>query len=219
MSKRFTDSKKWDDEWFSELEPKYKLMWLYMLDKCDHVGFFKPNIRLASFCISEKITLEEIKLVFKERIFDIEGKFFIPKFICFQYGKLNPKVKCHLSVIDALNKLNSYERVSEVLDKSYLTLKDKDKNKDNIGMNNSQKHFYLKYEEVFKTPYVPNWGKDSKLFKELSKNIEEKDLINRINNFMISTDAFILKAGYTIGVFYSQINKLTSFKKIERGDQ
>ena len=102
MSKRFTDSKKWDDEWFYELDPKYKLMWLYMLDKCDHIGFFKPNIKLASNSIGYKITRENVLLVFKDRITEIDNKWFIPKFVHFQYGKLSQDSAFHRKISKTL---------------------------------------------------------------------------------------------------------------------
>lgn len=80
---------------------------------------------------------------------------------------------------------------------------DKDMNKNNLMF-----VFYSKYKEVFKKDYVANFGKDGKIFKELERVIPKDELISLIDKFFSSTDEFIIKAGYTIGVFKSVINKL-----------
>jgi len=36
MSKRFTDTDKWRDEWWQSLSNDYKIIWQYLLDHCDH---------------------------------------------------------------------------------------------------------------------------------------------------------------------------------------
>jgi hypothetical protein len=217
VSKRLTDSRKWDDEWFLELSLKHKMLWLYILDKCDHAGFFKPNMKLATFCIGEKITLEEMKTVFKDRIYESGSKWFIPKFITFQYGELSSDSAFHRKIISILDT----NRVSTLYRQGINTLKEEIKDKDKYKekeLNNSQKYFYDTYLKTFNALYVANFGKDGKLFKEMNKVISEKDLMSKIDKFMSSKDEFIVKAGYTVGVFYSQINKLNSSKKVERGD-
>ena len=40
MAKRFTATEKWDDPFFCNLEAKYKLAWIYLLDKCDNAGIY-----------------------------------------------------------------------------------------------------------------------------------------------------------------------------------
>jgi len=73
----------------------------------------------------------------------------------------------------------------------------------------AQEYFYLKYKEKTGKEYVADFAKDGKIFKELSKVIVDvqqfKEVINRFFN---SEDEFIIKAGYTVGVFRTQINKL-----------
>jgi len=127
MAKRFTDSRKWDDSWFLDLPVKHKLFWFYLLDKCDHAGVYKINLRLASFCLGATLVREEIEKDFNGRIEAIgEDKWFVSKFVEFQYGELNPSVNCHKSVIKTLNTLT----VGKQLMKGCSTLKDKDKDKD-----------------------------------------------------------------------------------------
>ena len=42
---RFTAPEKWNDEWFSNLKPMEKLVFLYLVDRCDNAGFFEINKR------------------------------------------------------------------------------------------------------------------------------------------------------------------------------
>jgi hypothetical protein len=103
MAKRLTDSRKWDDDWFLSLPPEFKLLWLYILDKCDHAGIFKVTKNLAEFCLTYKFDWKVVKETFKDRIVVMEeGLWFVPKFITFQYGKLNPISRIHAGIIATL---------------------------------------------------------------------------------------------------------------------
>ena len=86
--KRFTETTKWADSWFSELPLKHKAGWLYCLDACDCAGFLELNQRILSFNIGEEITLTEFLAAMDGRIVKLRnGKHFIPKFIGFQYPR------------------------------------------------------------------------------------------------------------------------------------
>jgi len=127
MAKRFTDSDKWDDPFFADLPNKYKLFWIYLLDKCDHAGIYKVNLRLANFILGEIYILQEVKQVLNGRIQELSPeKWFIPKFISFQYGELDDESRVHKSILKILKK----ERVSIGCGKGMHTSKDKDKDKD-----------------------------------------------------------------------------------------
>ena len=126
MAKRFTDSRKWDDPWFTDLPCKYKLMWIYMLDRCDHAGVFKVNKRLIEFCIDSQIDLDEALKLFNGRVHVINGeKWFLTKFVEFQYGKLTTTSRLHVSVLERLLQ----EGVSSPCAEGIDTPKDKDKDK------------------------------------------------------------------------------------------
>lgn len=106
MAKRLTDSRKWDDDWFLNLDKDQKLLWIYLLDKCDHAGIFKPNMKLLNFCLDAQYTLDGIIEIFSKRVVVAKGgKLFIPKFISFQYNYLNPNNNLHLSIIEKLKEL------------------------------------------------------------------------------------------------------------------
>jgi len=103
MAKRLTDSKKWDDDWFLNLSPEHKLLWIYILDKCDHAGVFKVTRKLAEFCLGHQLDWDAVEAAFSDRVIKIsEDKWFIPKFLTFQYGKLNPDNKIHKGIIAIL---------------------------------------------------------------------------------------------------------------------
>lgn len=104
MAKRLTDSKKWDDDWFLGLPSHYKLLWLYMLDKCDHAGFFKPTLKLANFCIDFDFKKEDIFKWFGNRIEVVGDKWFLTKYIKFQYGYLTSINNMYKPVIKLLEE-------------------------------------------------------------------------------------------------------------------
>ncbi len=136
MAKRFTDSRKWDDGWFIELDPAYKLMWIYILDKCDHAGIYKTNPKLEICCLGFHLDLSAD--VFTDRIIALgDDKYFIPKFIDFQYqvsvDSLNESNRVHKSVLDVLTK----EGACKGLVRGSQGCKDKDKDKDIINTINN----------------------------------------------------------------------------------
>ena len=73
-------------------------------------------------------------------------------------------------------------------------------------------HFCKSYLEAKwnkdKKKYFYKGAKDTELIKKLLAQFTLEELKPMIERFMSSRDEFIQKAGYTIGVFYSQINKL-----------
>jgi hypothetical protein len=81
MAKRMTDSTKWNDGWFTDLPMDMKLVWLYILDMCDHSGVYKVNLKLLKFQTGSERTEEEIIEYLKDRIYIKSDKWFIPKFI------------------------------------------------------------------------------------------------------------------------------------------
>lgn len=103
MSKRFTETGKWDDPWYASLPFKHKLAWEYMLSKCDNAGVWSPNFALADFQIGTKIDWDEFlkSLGAKVRVIRSD-KWWIPAFIRFQYGRLSDQARVHLSVLRLL---------------------------------------------------------------------------------------------------------------------
>lgn len=131
--KRFTDADKWEDDWFFRLSPFSKLVWIYILDRCDHAGFWKVNHPMAETCLGTRIDWEQIREDLKDRIEIQSGGtiWFIPKFLKFQYPKeLSDSCKPHKGVIALLRDRNSLERVRKLFGNSYLRVQDKEQEQD-----------------------------------------------------------------------------------------
>jgi len=134
MAKRFTETGKWKKKWIRELSPEMKLFWFYLLDNCDHAGIWEVDIELAAFQIGIELDESEILNTFNRKIVPFKpGKWFVPKFIVYQYGELNESNRAHLSVIKILTKYGLYKGLNEVEQGAYKKLegaKDKDKDKE-----------------------------------------------------------------------------------------
>jgi hypothetical protein len=149
MAKRMTDSCKWNDGWFSDLPTDMKLVWLYILDTCDHAGVYKLNMKLLKFQTDTERSREEIENYLAERIYVSGDKWFIPKFITFQYKNFfTSKTPAIISAKELLvshgiilpddntlptvNKQLSNASITliEPLSNDYIRTKDKDKAED-----------------------------------------------------------------------------------------
>tara|TARA_B100001093_G_scaffold49800_1_gene42320 strand:- start:2513 stop:3115 length:603 start_codon:yes stop_codon:yes gene_type:complete len=111
VAKRFTDTTKWNEDWFLSLSTIEKLFWIYICDNCNHAGIYKPNKKMFEFLVSEKINTDKFLLNVnsdKERILILpNSRWYIKGFIEFQYGtRLNPSSKVHNSVLKLLNENN-----------------------------------------------------------------------------------------------------------------
>jgi hypothetical protein len=143
MAKRMTDTDKWKKRFVRELSSEFKLLWLYILDDCNHAGIWEVDLEVASIRIGETlkfdIPAEDMlpqSFLDKIVIFDNGDKWFIPEFIDFQYGELNPNSNVHKSVILLLQKYNleGYMKGTQTLpdtvqDKDIVIVKEKDKAK------------------------------------------------------------------------------------------
>ena len=125
-----TDTDKWKKRFLKDLNYANKLLWLYMLDDCNHAGIWDIDLEVASIRIGLDVDIDDLKK-FQDKIviFDNNEKVFIPDFIDFQYGELNPNSNVHKSVIALLDKYNleGYVKGSQGVQS---TLIDKDKDKD-----------------------------------------------------------------------------------------
>lgn len=129
MAKRFIDTEVWKKAWFRELSPKMKAVWLYLITNCDHAGIYEVDLGLMSFMVGTEVTHEEIEehLGNQVQIVNSGSKWFLTKFIKFQYGQLGNS-KVHLSVMEKLDKYNI--TLNEPLTNPLITHKDKDIDKD-----------------------------------------------------------------------------------------
>lgn len=117
MAKRYTDTEIWEEDWFIDLPNDYKLFYLYIKDKCDHSGMWRPNKRKFSMVLNGKMIMfddflnnvnktDENTGQKKQRIIVIEnGKWFLTKFISFQCGSsFQIKIGAHRGALELLVK-------------------------------------------------------------------------------------------------------------------
>ena len=125
MAKRFSDSEKWNDVWFTELNNDQKIIWIYLLDHCDNAGIFKLNMKLINFNCSTNISVEEFISIFKERITQINKEsWIINKFCYFQYGPDFLTKTTNKAVISAIKKLEEVKLVRKFNNNYLLCIPD-----------------------------------------------------------------------------------------------
>ena len=138
MAKRMTDTDKWKKRFVRDLSPQHKLLWFYILDDCNHAGIWEVDIEVASIRVGYELVYDMLPKEFLDKvvIFDNGDKWFIPDFIDFQYGELNPNSNVHKSVIQLLERYNLEGYVkglqtlpNTVQDKDKVIVKDKAKSK------------------------------------------------------------------------------------------
>ena len=137
MAKRFTDTDKWKKKFIRGLDASYKVLWLYILDDCNHAGVWDVDLEVAQ--IRTGCNFKEVDAInyFGDKIqsFDDGEKWFIPDFIEFQYGELNEANRVHKSVLDHLSKykIKGLKRgLLDPKDKDKDKVKDKDKDKKKV---------------------------------------------------------------------------------------
>ena len=109
--KRFTATEKWSDPWFRKLEPKYKLLWLYLCDTCDNAGMWKIDLDLAEFSIGYKFGTDDLEHINngKNRVVVASQDYWlITDFVTFQIGHLD------------CDKLTNLQKSCKVLIQRYL---------------------------------------------------------------------------------------------------
>lgn len=114
MPKRFTETLKWDDPWFRALSPDAKLLWFWLVDKCDSAGIITPDFALCEFQTGIKRAIEKMPEI-ETRIAEIaEGKYIICRFIEFQHGKLSRDCKAHNPAWQSLEKHEMLDECDEI---------------------------------------------------------------------------------------------------------
>lgn len=141
--KRFTDADKWEDPWFCEQTTSIKLFWLYLCDRCDHGGVWAVNWKLAKFHLGDDLTPENLKAALSDRIQEIDQgrKWFIPKFISFQYptglSLTSPAHKRIRSTIQS-HGINPDTLVYTLSNRVLDTPEDKEEDKDKDSSSNAE---------------------------------------------------------------------------------
>ena len=149
MAKRFLDTNLFRKRWIRELDTDMKLFWVYLLTDCDHAGIWDVDVERASFQLNVNLREVEILETFNKKIVPFKrDKWFVPKFIEYQYGELNDNIRPHQSVIKILEKYKLHKGLINPL----KTLKDKDKAKNKETKRNQLldiKDNLKEYKEIF----------------------------------------------------------------------
>ena len=133
MPKRFTDTDIWRQSWFLDLSPESKLVWSYLVSKCDTAGIWKidipmmkmqtgeSNISLQNFLTEVNRDYEGLmgEPVKRNRVMRIANgsKLWLTGFISFQYEKGRNGVNAVIPAIKgALNRLRE-ENIYDLADR------------------------------------------------------------------------------------------------------
>ena len=140
MAKRMTDTDKYKKRFVRGLPGAYKLLWDYLYHDCNHAGIWHVDFEIAQIYLGADMPVDsktalELFNADEERVIVLdEGrKWFIPKFLEFQYGQMNPRNRVHLSVLKALMVFIENPAVKPLLSPFLGAIqgaKDKDKDKD-----------------------------------------------------------------------------------------
>jgi len=105
VSKRFTETGKWEDPWYRKLSPQGKLLFDYICDKCNLAGFWEIDTEVAAFFVGyPKESLDE---ALKEicRCYETDGTYlWIVRFIQFQGNFPFKENKTAKKIIELLQK-------------------------------------------------------------------------------------------------------------------
>jgi hypothetical protein len=108
MAYRFTNTEKWNDPWFSGLDWRQKVVFLYLCDQCDMAGFYEINLRkmawdIAIDCADVEGALKGLK---SKMLYSSNGKYlYLRNFIKHQKNlPLNGNNNAHSGIINRLNE-------------------------------------------------------------------------------------------------------------------
>jgi len=130
MAKRFIDTNIFKKGFLKQLPASAKLFYIYLFCECDHYGIWNVEMDVAEVRLGISLDYQYTKDLLHGKIVELDGgkKWFMPDFINFQYGTLNPAHKLHKAVLKELERkdLLQFLTLAEVLPKTDARLKEKD---------------------------------------------------------------------------------------------
>lgn len=204
----------------------------------------------AELGMAPSTTWDYLKLLESENCIDIKSnnKFSVVTIVNWAFyqgynensdSKTDNKSTANGQQIDTINNVNNDNNVKNKRNKNKKSVSNKDdetikaqdarsgKVDEEDGTGKSIKnardavmYFSSKFEEKFGLKYSANWGKDAKLMKDLLQTYGPEMLKEMIDLFLSENDDWVEQAGFTIGVFKTQANKLAlKLRKHPSGDQ
>jgi hypothetical protein len=202
MTKRFTEADKWSDPWFRALRSEFKLAWLYILDNCDPAGVIDIDKPLADFQIGNALDWNSFLTHCDGRIETLSnGKWFVVRFVEFQYGELSTECRAHNPVFASLKRNGVFNRVSKGYPKGIQRVQDKDKDKDKDKELNNTSGWII--PEEFDTPDIRSaLGDFEKMRKRIGKPIKDLENTSRILKRFDSPEHLLYAIEFCIGNEY-----------------
>jgi hypothetical protein len=135
MAKRFIDTDLFRKPFMRSLEAPYKALWIYLLCECDHAGVWVVELDVAQIRMGLKLDPEKVIEKMGGAVVSVDGgsKWYLPDFVAFQYGTLNPDNRVHASVLSRLDALGidpEKKGLASPLQGAIDKDKDKDKEKE-----------------------------------------------------------------------------------------
>jgi len=123
MAKRFIDTGFLDQIWVRKLTPEKKIFLIYLMLKCDNAGIIELDLEDAEFWIGKKIT--DLSFLPENYLIPLNNscKYFMPKFIEWQYKDLSSQkfiVAQARQILEKQGLINPDFTLN--LDKSYVKL-------------------------------------------------------------------------------------------------
>ena len=116
MANRNIDTGLFDDEWFMDLSKDAKLLFIYLITKCDHAGILKFNKKLTEYQTGLKGLEKLLKALSNRLVILNEGLIFIPNFLKVQYPKgICGKAPVQISVQNILKKYGLWDEEKQTL--------------------------------------------------------------------------------------------------------
>lgn len=180
MSKRFIDTGIFDDDWFMDLSKDAKLLWIYMITKCDHAGIIKINEKLCRVQTDIK-DLNDVIQQLGNRLVTVNKElpksliFFIPKFIEFQYpGFPKSNVMQQISAVEILTKNGLFKDGKITLNQELGNSYDNDNGNDIVIVNGTVVNTWKTNFEIYKSELQESY----KLLISNSEFIKEQERLN-----------------------------------------
>ena len=196
MAKRFTDTDIWRKKWFRDLHPSIKLFFYFLKDNCNHAGVWEEDMESAEFHMGCKLDKDKILQSLPDHIQMIQdNKWFLNKFITFQYGDLNENCNPHKAVIRTLKRYKL--RVGEPLKKDKSRVKDKEQEQDK----DQAKEEKIKLDEFNKwwDLYNKKVGKPKaeKYWKNKTKHSDMVEIFNHTKEYIKANEKRFRKDPYS----------------------
>ena len=188
MTRRFTQTEKWDDTWFRSLSPNAKVLYWYIWDKCNIAGFWEIDLEGAKF--HTKISKRGIEGAFEElqRGFETNGSYiWLRRFLYHQKNlPLKPENPAHKGILRLIEEYKHlFPNILSLLEKQLTKEKTKGASKGLLspiskgkGISKSKGKDYSTDFETFWNKYPERWIPESDKHVKIGKHKAWEEWVN-----------------------------------------